>query len=87
MTWIPYILYVFIALSLVRLVKGPTIYDRLLALHLVSAQIILLMCLHAVTYNRAYYADVAMLYALLSFVETIAFVRFSRPRSDRRAGA
>lgn len=86
MTGISYALYAFMALSLLRLVMGPTFYDRLLALHLVSAQIILLMCLHAVRYGRAFYADVAMLYALLSFVETIAFVRFGR-RTSRKAAA
>ncbi len=86
MTLMAYMLYVFMALSLVRLAIGPTFYDRLLALHLVSAQIILLMCLHAVRHGMAFYADVAMLYALLSFVETIAFVRFQR-RTPGRAAA
>jgi len=86
MTGIGYALYAFMALSLVRLFVGPTFYDRLVALHLVSAQIILLMCLQAVRIGRAFYADVAMLYALLSFVETIAFVRFGSRRS-RKASA
>lgn len=73
------------ALSLYRLFAGPTVFDRLMAMNLVSAQIILLMCFHAVEQGRSFYLDVAMIYALLSFAETIAFVRFYRPRRKEAA--
>lgn len=77
MNWAEIILVVFLAASLYRLAAGPSIFDRLLSLHLVSAQIILLMCFHAVRTDRAFYIDVAMIYAILSFAETVVFVRFS----------
>lgn len=67
------------AFSFYRLAVGPTVYDRLLSLHLVSAQIILLMCIQGVRLGRTYYLDVAIVYALLSFVETLVFIRFRRP--------
>ncbi|MDZ4198459.1 MAG: monovalent cation/H+ antiporter complex subunit F [Kiritimatiellia bacterium] len=69
----------FLVASLYRLAAGPSFYDRLLSLHLVSAQVILLMCFHAVRTDRQYYVDVALIYAMLSFAETVAFVRFTRP--------
>ncbi len=72
-------LFALMALSLYRLFVGPSLYDRLVALHLVSAEIVLLLCVHAVQAGRAFYLDVAMIYALLSFVETIAFARLRPP--------
>lgn len=80
MSFAVYCLYGLMALSLFRLFAGPTIYDRLVSMNLVSAQIISLMSVHAVEQGRSFYLDVAMIYALLSFAETIAFVRFYRPR-------
>ena len=79
MSWDIQILYALMALSLYRLFAGPTLFDRLVAMHLVSAEIILLLCIHAVRYGRGFYLDVAMIYALLSFAETIAFVRLGTP--------
>jgi len=76
-------LYALMALSLHRLFAGPSLYDRLVATHLVSAVIVLLLCVHAVEAGRAFYLDVAMIYALLSFAETIAFARL-RPPARRR---
>ncbi len=79
MTWAVYSLYGLMGLSLYRLFAGPSLYDRLIAVHLVSAEAILLLCVHAIRAGRPFYLDVAMLAALLSFVETIAFARM-RPR-------
>ena len=77
-------LMVMMALSLYRLAAGPTIYDRLLSLHLVSAQILVLMCLHGIRHQKSFYLDIAILYALLSFVETLLFVRFQQRRRPER---
>lgn len=79
MTAIATALHALIALSLYRLLVGPTLYDRLVAMHLVSAAVVLLLCLHAVEVGRPFYLDVAMIYALLSFAETIAFARLRPP--------
>ncbi len=80
MIWSARFLYGLLVLSLYRLFAGPTLYDRLIALHLVSAQIVLLLSLHAIRDGRAFYLDVAMIYALLSFTETIAFSRLRPPK-------
>ena len=85
MTWAVHALYALIVLSLYRLLAGPTIYDRLVSLQLVSAEVVLLLCIHAIRSERPFYLDVAMLYALLSFVETIAFARLRRRRRGEAA--
>lgn len=74
-----YITYALTAMSVVRLIIGPNLYDRLLALNMVSAHVTLLMSFYAVLYNHAFYIDVALIYALLSFTEIIAYVRLVGP--------
>ncbi|TVQ98400.1 MAG: cation:proton antiporter [Spirochaetaceae bacterium] len=71
------ILVVFLALAAVRLVIGPTTEDRLLGLTMVSAHIVLILAMLAVEFGNSFYLDAAMIYALLSFTEVIAYVRFS----------
>lgn len=85
MNWTLPFLAVSAMLSLVRLFVGPTPWDRVISLQLVSVQVVLAMCLHAVEHGRPFYLDVAAVYALLSFAETIAFARLrgqSRPETS-----
>lgn len=69
-------------LTFVRLVKGPTLPDRVIAIDLIG---VLLVCLLVVvggsTTERAF-LDVAMVIALISFVGTVAYARYiERERS------
>lgn len=79
MTYLIYVTYALTAMSLVRLIIGPNLYDRLLALNMVSAHVTLLMAFYAVHYGHSFYLDVALIYALLSFTEIIAYVRLIGP--------
>ncbi len=77
------ILYVLLLMATVRLVIGPSLYDRLMALSMVSAMVVVLMCVYAVRYRHDYYLDVAMVYALLSFAEILAITRFRGRKGSR----
>ena len=83
MSWFPYVLYALLLLSLARLIIGRSVYDRMMALTMVSAIIVVLMCVYAVMYEREYYLDVAMVYALLSFAEILAITRFVTTRQKK----
>lgn len=74
-----WITYGMTAMSIFRLIAGPNLYDRLLALNMVSAHVTLLMGMYAVLYRQTFYLDVALIYALLSFTEIIAYVRLVMP--------
>ncbi len=76
MSSVIYVLLGLAAMSGWRLFAGPSFQDRLLAANLISGQIVLMMCWFAVQQGHAFYLDVAMIFALLSFAEVIAFVRF-----------
>lgn len=77
MTWVLYTLLVMLLGILYRLIRGPLLEDRLLALNVVAVLIILIMSLHSMIYGRSFYLDIALVYALLSFSEIIAIVKFS----------
>ena len=63
-------------LALIRTFLGPTEYDRMLAANSFGTKTVLLIALggYALSWNS--YLDVALLYALLNFVGTIAVMRF-----------
>jgi multicomponent Na+:H+ antiporter subunit F len=63
-------------LALIRAFLGPTEYDRLLAANSFGTKTVLLIALagHALSWQS--FLDVALLYALVNFVGTIAVMRF-----------
>lgn len=77
MSWLLYIILAMLIVVLYRLVKGPLLEDRLLALNVIAVLIILIMGYYALLYDQGFYLDVALVYALLSFSEILAVVKFA----------
>ena len=69
------------ALALVRALKGPTVYDRVLAVNSIGTKIILLLGVIGFLTGRPDFLDISILYALINFVSTIAILKFFRYRS------
>ena len=65
-----------IVLSFVRLILGPTIADRAVALDGMTIIAISLIVFIAYFTNRIIYLDVALVYALISFVGIVAIARY-----------
>lgn len=74
-------LFVSITLLLIRLFIGPTLYDRVLAVNSVGTKIVVLLALVGFLMGRPDFLDIALLYALINFVTTIAILKFFRYRS------
>ena len=53
---------------LVRAILGPSVADRLVAANMVGTQVIAMICLLAAHSGEDGFADVAIVYALLSFL-------------------
>jgi len=68
-------------LVLVRLFAGPTLYDRVLAVNAFGTQTVLLIGVLGFLTGRPDFLDIALLYALISFVGTIAILKFFRYRA------
>ena len=69
------------ALVLIRLIKGPTLYDRVLALNSFGTHTVLLIGVVGFWNGRPDFLDIALLYALINFVGTIAILKFFRYRT------
>lgn len=74
-------LVVAIALTLIRAFKGPTLYDRVVAVNLVGTKVVLLLGVIGFLTGRPDFLDISVLYALINFVATIAILKFFRYRS------
>ena len=70
------------ALTFVRLVRGPTLPDRVIAIDLIGVVMVCLLVVMAGLTAQAAFLDVAMVIALISFVGTVAYARYIE-RSDR----
>ncbi len=71
-----FILMIWLFLSLLRVILGPTAPDRVVALDTINTLIVALMVILAVAYNQIIYVDVAIVYALLSFVTTLYIAKY-----------
>lgn len=65
-----------VALGFVRLIKGPSLADRVVALDLMTVLIVAFCGLCAVLSGVQAFLDVAIVLALIGFLATVAFARF-----------
>ena len=63
-------------LSFGRLVRGPTLPDRVIAIDLIGVLIVCTLVVVASDAGEALFLDVAMFIALISFVGTVAYARY-----------
>lgn len=68
-------------LVLVRLFAGPTLYDRVLAVNTFGTKTVLLIGVMGFLTERPEFLDIALLYALINFISTIAILKFFRYRA------
>ena len=68
-------------LALVRLFAGPTLYDRVLAVNTFGTKTVLLIGVMGFLTERPEFLDIALLYALINFISTIAILKFFRYRA------
>lgn len=74
-TTVAAILAALLVLSLIRLVKGPTAPDRVVAMDAVNTLVVAGMIVLGIVYRQIIFIDVAIVYALLSFVGTLYIAR------------
>jgi len=67
-----------LALLLVRVLKGPTVFDRLLASNTTGTVAVLLLAVIGFLTGRPDFLDLALVYGLLNIVGTIAVLKFFR---------
>jgi multicomponent Na+:H+ antiporter subunit F len=65
-----------ILLAVVRLIRGPSLPDRVVALDLISILVAGMTAVYAIASGQAVFLDVATILALISFLGTVAFARY-----------
>jgi len=64
------------ALALIRALKGPSVYDRILAVNSFGTLTVILISVHGFLAGRPEFLDLALVYALINFIGTIAVTKF-----------
>ncbi len=63
-------------LALVRALKGPTAYDRVLAVNMFGTKTVLLIAVIGFLTGRPVFLDLGLVYVLINFIGTIAILKF-----------
>jgi multicomponent Na+:H+ antiporter subunit F len=69
-------------LALVRALRGPTVYDRVLAANMFGTKTAILLAVIAFLFGRPDFLDLALAYALINLVGILAVLEFFQNRSQ-----
>ena len=72
------VILITMSLALFRASRGPTLFDRILALNMFGTKTVLLIAVIAFSTGRPDFIDLALLYALVSYIGVIAVLRLFR---------
>lgn len=64
-------------MAIIRAIKGPTLYDRILAVNMHGTKTVLLISLLGFVMGRPEFLDIAIVYALINFISVIGVLRYS----------
>ena len=68
-------------ITLVRLLKGPSVNDRIAAMDLIASIIMGVILVYSVFINNAMYFDVPLIISLISFIGTIAVSTYLKQKN------
>tara|TARA_R110002124_G_scaffold60484_5_gene165881 strand:- start:1796 stop:2068 length:273 start_codon:yes stop_codon:yes gene_type:complete len=82
--WVIEIVYLMLSVSLLlafmRLAKGPSLADRVVALELIASIVAGMVGVHAIDTGVSAYLDIAIVLAITAFLAAIGFARFIQLR-------
>lgn len=82
-TWNAILLLISLGLvaAFIRLLRGPYLPDRVVALDLISVMSMGFIVVYAIRFNQPNFLDVAIILALITFLGTVAFAYYLERRS------
>ncbi|MCG8604562.1 cation:proton antiporter [bacterium] len=75
-----FVLMISLFLAFWRLVQGPSVPDRVVALDLIAALTIGMIAAYSISSGQSVFLDAAVVMALISFLGTIAFAKYLERR-------
>lgn len=71
------VLTIIIAVPMIRVLKGPTVFDRLLAANAIATKTIVLICIIGILYGRIdMFIDITLAYAILGFIGSLVIAKY-----------
>ena len=80
MYYILWIMVGFLLFSVIKSIIGPTVWDRMLGMNLISTKVIIIIIVYASSQRMAYLLDFAIIYTLTGFICTIFISSFIAER-------
>ena len=77
------ILGISVFLCLVRAIKVPTPFDRILSISSIGTIIAIGISVHGFAFNRPDFVDISLMYVLLNFLGTIAILRYYKIKNKK----
>lgn len=71
-----YVLVALLFLCLFRAIVGPSVPDRVAAINLIGTKTVVLMVFIAAFTDQLFFFDVALTYALISFLMTVGMAKY-----------
>lgn len=69
------VLSILLVFCFIRALKGPTIADRIVSINMIGTQVIAIICILGLMLNEGYLADVAIIYAMISFLSVVVLCK------------
>ena len=63
-------------MAIIRALRGPTVFDRVLAVNMFGTKTVLLICIVGFVVGRPEFLDVAIVYALMNFIGTLTILKY-----------
>jgi len=79
-------IFVTMALALTRALKGPSVFDRIVAVNVFGTKTVLIVALITVMSGNHDLIDVALVYALINFITVVAVLKLTRMRDLAASG-
>jgi multicomponent Na+:H+ antiporter subunit F len=76
-----FLLSVALLLAMVRLIRGPSLPDRVVALDLIAVIVVGLIILYDIETELPVFLDAAIMLALVGFAGTVAFAKYLERRA------
>ncbi len=83
------VLALMVILTFIRVIKGPRLADRVVGVNVIGTLTIMMICILSVMLSEGYLLDVALIYAMISFLAVIVLTKIYLgvylERTERRA--
>jgi multicomponent Na+:H+ antiporter subunit F len=71
-----------ILFTLIRLIKGPRLSDRIVSLDTMNMIVIGVIAFLAFVFESSLYLDIAIVYGILAFIETVVFAKYLEGKNN-----